>query len=429
MKTLLGMLCSGLLPCAVGAPPVPVTIERTQDGYRLLRDGHPYYIKGAGGSSFLVELAAAGGNSVRTWSIPQTEALLPEIARLGLTVAAGVWIEHERHGFDYADAAAVAAQIERHKREIDRIRAHPAIIVWGIGNEVSINASHPGVWDVIEAVAAYIKEVDPLRPTMTVLPHVSAREVAAIRARCPSIDILGLNSYGGVDVVMRDARRAGWSGPVLITEWGTDGPWESPSTAWGAEIEPDSSAKADRIRARYARIKEDPQCLGSYVFLWGSKQENTPTWFNLFLEDGSATGAVDALQELWTGTIPETPAPRISPLLLNGLAAAGSPSFVPGQPLAATFTLASPEPAEVRVRWECLAESTDKRIGGDTEQRPRTVALAWSHPEPQVAHFRAPAAPGAYRLFVYVTSPAGKAATANIPFLVTPAPAATGPAY
>jgi hypothetical protein len=341
-------------------------------------------------------------------------------------VAAGIWIEHERHGFDYDDEAAVGAQIERHKRSVDRIRDNPAILIWGIGNEVWINARNLKVWDAIEAVAAYIKEVDPHRPTMTVLPHVSREEVAAIRRRCPSIDILGVNSYGGIDVVMKEARRAGWTGPVVIAEWGSNGGWEVPTTPWGAEIEPTSTEKALQFAKRYTRILEDPASLGSYAFLWGSKQEMTPTWFNLFLKDGSPTAAVDMLQYLWTGSLPAETAPVITPLRLNGKPPAAGPRLAPGAAAKAAFTLVSPEPEHATVRWQCLPESRDKRIGGDKEYKPAPVEIEFVPCGATATRFTTPTEPGPYRLFVYVHSRAGKAATANIPFRVEAAKPPTG---
>jgi hypothetical protein len=409
-----------LLPSGAISAPIPVEVEQTACGHRLLRGGEPYYIKGAGGSTFLEELAQAGGNSVRTWGIEQTGQLLPEINRLGLTVTAGLWIEHERHGFDYDDEAAVRAQIERHKQSVDRIREDPAILIWSIGNEVWINASNLKVWDTIEAVAAYIKEVDPHRPTMTVLPHVSKEEVQAILSRCPSIDILGLNTYGGINVIMAETRKAGWDGPVVIAEWGNNGGWEVPTTPWGAQIEPTSTEKAWQFSKRYTRILENRSCLGSYAFLWGGKQEMTPTWFTLFLEDGTPTAAVDTLQYLWTGAMPEQVAPVITPLRLNGQSARAGPRFKPGQPVEAAFTLVSPDAGQVATSWKCLPESEDKRLGGDKEQKPDPVDLAFDCTGASRARFKAPEQPGAYRLFATITSRDGKSATANIPFLVEP---------
>lgn len=414
---LAGCLITGLAGAA--EPPAGgTTIVEDPRGYQLFRDGEPYYIRGAGAVDRLDALAAAGGNSVRTWGSEQTAAVIDAAGALGLTVTAGLWIEHERHGFDYADDAAVAAQIRDHCAAVDRFKDHPALLMWAVGNEVSIEASQDRVWEVIEAVARYIKEVDPRHPVLTVLPHVSAAEVAAIRSHCPSIDLLGFNCYKGIDVIGADARRFGWDGPFIISEWGPDGNWEVAKTEWGAEIEPTSTDKATLRRQRYARILEDPHCLGSYAFYWGQKQETTPTWFNLFLESGSPVEGVEAMEYLWTGRSVEPPAPRITPLKLNGVVAEASLVVPPQGSVEAEFTLWHAAADAVSVRWELLPESADKRVGGDREARPDTSELKVDREHPDRIVFAAPSTPGAYRLFVYVENAAGRAATANFPFLV-----------
>jgi hypothetical protein len=49
------------------AGPIKVTVNRTGSGYELLREGKPYFVKGAGGSQYPERIAAYGGNSIRTW--------------------------------------------------------------------------------------------------------------------------------------------------------------------------------------------------------------------------------------------------------------------------------------------------------------------------------------------------------------------------
>ncbi|MFW6354190.1 MAG: glycoside hydrolase family 2 TIM barrel-domain containing protein [Verrucomicrobiota bacterium] len=395
-----------------------VRIEEAAEGYRLLRDGEPFWIRGAGGVDHLARLRAAGGNSVRTWGTDQTEQVLDRAHELGLTVLAGIWIEHERHGFDYGDEEAVAAQIARHRADVDRFKDHPAILMWGVGNEVSIDSTDPRVWDTIEAVAAYIKKEDTARPVMTVLPHVSAGEIELVRERCPSIDLLGFNTYRGIDSIAADARRAGWEGPYIIAEWGPDGAWEADETPWGAEIEPTTSAKAAQRGLRYTRILREPACLGSYVFYWGQKQETTPTWFNLFLENDAALECVEVMQYLWTGQFPAHRAPAIGPLRLEGQGPESGLIVAPGASLQAEFCLLRGDLEAMDVRWELLPESQHKGIGGDLEERPAPVALRTETAHPSSLHFRAPTAPGPYRLFVYVENAHRQAASANFPFLV-----------
>src|SRR5437867_2576833 len=89
---------------AVPSQPSLVQVVRADGGYRLLRDGTPYFIKGAGGDGSLEALAAAGGNSVRTWGADAVGPILDQAHQLGLTVTVGIWLGHERHGFNYHDA-------------------------------------------------------------------------------------------------------------------------------------------------------------------------------------------------------------------------------------------------------------------------------------------------------------------------------------
>ncbi len=412
-----------LLTTSLGAQPVRVELAKTPAGFELRRDGVPFFVRGAGAVDHLDRLAASGANSVRTWGSDQTEVVIDQAQKAGLTVCAGIWIEHERNGFNYDDPVAVAAQIARHKRAVDQFKNHPALLLWSVGNEVEAKAKNPKVWDTIEAVAAYIKKTDPNHPVMVVTAHISAAVVAQIRQRCPSIDLLGCNSYAGLKVLARDVRRSGWPGAYLVAEWGSDGGWEVDKTRWGAEVEPTSTEKALQFTQRYRLIlKDQERCLGSYAFYWGQKQETTPTWFNLYLEDGAETEGVEVLQFLWTGQSPAVLAPRITPLRLNGAAAGASLTVKPSAPVRAEFAFTRGEPKQLRVTWALQPESSDKGFGGDPERRPADLSLpAIAAADPTRLNFPAPKQPGAYRLFVTVYGPGGKAATANFPFRVNAA--------
>lgn len=416
-------LALAVLTAAGQAAPRQVTIHSPAPGrFELRCDGAPFFVRGAGGHDHLARLAAAGANSVRTWGSDQTALVLDEAQRLGLTVCAGLWIEHERHGFNYEDPAAVRAQVEAHCRAVDRFKDHPALLLWSVGNEVETAGGNPAVWDAIESVAAYIKRVDPHHPVMTVTAHVSPTAVAAIKQRCPSIDLLGCNCYAGITVIAADVRKAGWSKPYLVTEWGNNGYWEVGRTQWGAELEPTSAEKADQRAERYRSITGDPErCLGSYAFFWGQKQEITPTWFNLFTPDGAETESVAVLESLWTGRPAAHVAPRISALRLNGVAATENLQVRAGAQIRAEFDLLPGSANVVEVRWELLPESPRKSVGGDPEARLAALPLpqsADSAAERTTLSYAAPTTPGPYRLFVIARGAHHAVATANFPFLV-----------
>ena len=414
-----------LLFTSLSAQPVKVELGETSAGFELKRGGEPFFVRGAGGVQHLDRLAASGANAVRTWGTDQTVEVIPQAEKLGLAVCAGIWIEPERHGFNYDDPVAVQAQIARHKLAVDQFKNSSALLLWAVGNEVEAQSNNPKVWDTIEAVAAYIKLTDPNHPVMVVTAHVNAATVAHIHQRCPSVDLLGCNSYQGLRVLAADVRRCGWTGAYLVTEWGSDGNWEVAKTAWGAELEPTSTEKAFQFALRYPLILQDrTRCLGSFAFYWGQKQETTPTWFNLFLPDGAETEAIEVLQFLWTAKSPAVLAPRITPLRLNGAGAASGLVVAPGAAVTAEFALARSEAAEVRVKWTLQPESPHKGFGGDAELHPPELALPDNTPYTDRTHFnfRAPPQPGAYRLFVTVYGPGNKAATANFPFKIAAQP-------
>jgi hypothetical protein len=204
--TLAFLLLWPLLPSLAAVPadkPVPVRLAREKGGWRLLRGDRPYFIKGAGGGRRLDLLAASGGNSVRTWGADEAAKVLDDAQRNGLTVTIGLWLGHKEHGFRYDDPVQVRAQREKAREYVLRYRNHPALLMWAVGNEMEGDGKDPKVWQAVEEIARLIKSLDPAHPTITVVAELGAdgvkpRQVAAL---CPSIDVLGVNSYGGMPSV------------------------------------------------------------------------------------------------------------------------------------------------------------------------------------------------------------------------------------
>ncbi len=405
-----------MMPTAVAAEAIPVELRQTESGWQLLRGGEPFFIKGAGGDGPLDELAAAGANSVRTWG-GDPGALLDDAHELGITVTVGIWLGHERHGFDYNDKAQVAAQLEQAREIVLKYKDHLALLMWGVGNEAEgfDNADDPVVWSAINDVAAMVKELDPNHPTMTTTAFVHGGRIEFLHNRSPAIDIHGVNAYGGAQAVPQFLRDGGASKPFVLTEFGPVGPWEMPKTDWGAPYEQTSTAKADFYRESYEKsIGASPgMALGAYAFLWGDKVEATETWFGMLLADGSPTGAVDTMTEIWSGSPPADLAPTVEPIEFNG-----SAQLEPGQVIDVSTTLGDPEGGNLRVEWILRADSGDYLTGGDYRPPMPDIDGAIVESREDGAQVRMPDDPGAYRLFVYAWDEGGKAATANVPLLV-----------
>lgn len=419
MLILLGLLSIALSISAQTDKPVKAEIIKRGGGYTLLRDGKPYFIKGAGGTSYMDRLKNYGGNSIRTWSTHNGQQVLDEAHRLGLTVTMGLSMATERHGFDYDDAAAVAEQLERVRREVLKYRDHPALLAWGIGNELNLHYTNPKVWDAVNAVAEMIHELDSNHLVTTMLAGINQGEIDHIKAKCPALDLIAVQVYGGLASVPEKIRAVGWERAYMVTEWGPTGHWEGPQTPWNASVEETSSEKAAVYKSRYeASIAKDKNCLGSYVFLWGQKQERTPTWYGLFTEAGEENAVVDVMQYLWTGQWPENRAPHLDSVLLDGKKVLDFIYLSPGKTYAADIYVTDPDNDKLTTRWELLPESTDLKEGGDRENRPEAIPGLVDGVSYDKAILTAPAKEGAYRLFLYVSDGNNKVATANIPFFV-----------
>lgn len=406
-----------LLPLLAAAEAIPVELRETEDGWQLLRGGEPYLIRGAGGSGSLQRLAAAGANSVRTWGAEGAGDILNEAHAHGLTVTVGIWLGHERHGFDYGDPAQVAAQLDAAREVVLAHRDHPALLLWGIGNEMEgyESGDDPVIWSAVNDIAAMVKELDPHHPVMTVTAEVGGGRIESLHQRSPAIDIHGINSYGGALSVAERLREGGGTKPYVITEFGPVGPWEMPTADWGAPYEQTSTQKAAFYRQSYEKavLESRGQALGAYAFLWGSKMEGTATWFGMTLDSGARLGALDTMTEIWSGQPPADLSPTIEPIVIDGSAV-----LDPGAIVNASTTVADPEGEDVSITWVMRPESGEYLTGGDFRPLLPDIEGAVKSADGGKASIRMPADPGAYRLFAYAYDPAGNAAVANIPLLV-----------
>ena len=71
--------------------------------------------------------------------------------------------------------------MRRWRQFLRRYQDHPAVLMWGIGNEMEVpNGDDPKIWSAVEAIAKLAKELDPHHPTMTVVAGPAARTVSSM---------------------------------------------------------------------------------------------------------------------------------------------------------------------------------------------------------------------------------------------------------
>ena len=412
------------VPTIAAEEPAKVKLTNTNGKFQLYVNDEPFYIKGAGLEFGNVPaLSKHKGNSFRTWRTENGKKsgkeVLDEAYKNGLMVTMGIEVARERHGFDYDDSTAVKNQLEAIKKEVIALKDHPALMIWGIGNELNLRYTNPKVWDAVNDISKMIHEVDPNHLTTTSLAGISEKEVKLIKERCKDLDLLAIQMYGDLPDLPKLVKEYGWNGAYMVTEWGATGHWEVPKTKWDAPIEENSTLKAANYLKRYVGgIEADSlQCIGSYVFLWGNKQERTPTWYGIFLEDGRETESVDVMHFIWNGKWPQNRTPQIVAYTLNSKTAYDNVELVAGEEYLAVVEINDFEKDIIQYVWKILPESTDLGDGGDYEERPEEVKLEIVHQENGQLKFKSPNS-GAYRLFIYADDGNGHAATANIPFHV-----------
>lgn len=399
--------------------PCKVEIVKNQQEFQLLKDGKPYYIKGAGAKSHFELLANSGANSIRVWST-NNESYLDSAQKHNLTVSLGLYVRPERSGMDYNDEYAVKGQIEQLKKEILKFKDHPALLVWGIGNEVDLRYSNFKVWETIEELAKFIKKVDPNHPTITVIAGLDPSKVFMIKKHCPSVDILGLNVYGSIEQASINLRKFNWDKPYIVSEWGVNGPFEAKKTTWNAKIEPPNGFKASQRQRRYKQLieKDTELCLGSYCFLWGQKQESTATWHGMFLSNGNPTEAIDVMHYCWKKEWPKSRAPSIKNILLNNSNWKENHEVNPNENAELILEYKKYNNLEVEVNFYLYPESFSKKIGGDKQKTPDEIPLEVINQNKFGLTFLTPKKKGAYRIFAIVKNQKGQSSVANIPFLV-----------
>lgn len=392
-----------------------VSVRQDASGYRLLVDGKEFRVQGVGGDQHLELLAQLGGNCIRTWSTDGLDEILEAAHRQGLKVCVGLWLGHTRHGFDYQSEVQVERQLKACLEAVARYKDHPALLMWGIGNEMEGDGDNPAIWYAVEHIAREIKRLDPHHPTCTIIAEIGpgGAKLKAIDRYCPSIDIVGINSYGGVFNLPQRVTESGFRRPYIVTEHGPLGPWEASKTRWKAAVEPTSSEKGEL----YARgfevnaIKNRSQCLGTFAFLWGHKQETTATWFGMLLPSGERLAAADLMSQVWGQMLSLAACPDIRALKLERV-----DGLKPGERVQGELVL-DDKASSFTIRWKIVADSLYFGTGGDRENDEAVVETELNSKDNKV-EFRVPESGGAYRLFAYVSNGKGGAAVANVPFFV-----------
>jgi hypothetical protein len=412
---------------ASGTPGGPLTgaghisIQHQGSTFTLLRDGQPYLINGIAGGAHLDVAQRSGANSLRLYSSSGAARSLDSAKANGMTLLLGIGLDsnpaqYTNDTFKNGKRAEVVALLSQ-------VKDHPALLMWALGNEINLGADTQAAWQFVDELATTIHQQDPNHPVMTVIAGDNATAMNHVALWAPHIDVLGVNAYKRAPFVDGVVKGSNFAGPYVVTEFGPTGHWESTNTSWNMPIEQVSGDKALAYQQRYqAIVSHRDRALGSYVFLWAQKEERTPTWYGMFLENlaalplsGESCPTVDAMAFSWSGRWPANRAPTVSALAIDGKSAEASVTLTAGQTVQAQVIATEPDGDAMKFIWEIL-QDTDVQSGGSSS-RPARVGTPQTGSAPTLT-VSAPTTAGLYRLYVYVLDGKGHAGTANLPFRV-----------
>lgn len=402
-----------------------IEIKKAGEGYKLYIDGEETYIKGVGGTYRLDVASQSGANAFRTWGgdVEAVKKALAMASENNMYVMQGIGMTKDSIRYYDDDYKNKVRQEVRTLAETFKDDAN--LLAWGIGNEIELgNANIGAAWSFVEELAQLIKSIDKRHLVSTVISY-NPSALDSIAKYAPSLDYVGINVYGPMGEVKKTVEQSDYKGAFMITEWGPTGWWETASTEWKAPIEQTSEEKRQVYEERYTKyIQSNDRCLGSFVFLWGQKEERTPTWFSMFVEDsvdglplhGEKTPMVEAMQRVWTGKELTETAPVIEGMTIDGKHAIDNIRIKAGVPFKALVTVSDKENDRLTYVWEVLKEATVLGFGGSYEPRPERVGEVMTS---EVNTYEGTVAtPGEYRLYVYVSDNAGFVSTINVPFQV-----------
>ena len=330
-KNLTKIIFSILISIGINMLYAQTTIAKNNGNWELLVDSNPYEIKGDtfgfnkdidNYDTSFKDLKFLGVNTIRTWATGEnTPKLLDAAHANGIKVMLGIWMRHGRPGMEDDDSFNY---IENTKGKedmfqnaihvVDTYKNHPAVLIWGIGNEVYLNTATDeeklAYSTLLERICSAIKQKD----TEHLITSVEAWTFGLDwwQKHVPSLDIYGLNSYGpSANLLEEELKKKGINKPYILTEFGVTGEWDIKQKINDVIVEPNDTEKYDTILNGYNNwIKNKSKNLGVFVFHYASGNEFMAPWLFTHYENMTRP-QYWAIREAFTGNKPLNTVPKV----------------------------------------------------------------------------------------------------------------------
>lgn len=431
----LAVLCTLCVTCTALAWPLVLPGEMREVERKRFERFQSFQIRGVCGDSDLASLEGTGVNTVRGYTISTPKVMIEKLddaRRRGLMMVVSEWMPHHgknkaRDGstyeFDYN--ARGDKMVEAFVAKVEGIGDHPAILMWGLGNEVHLDEPY---LRVVNRMSLEVHKRFPHHVTSLTMVNAKPENIAKVKQFAPDLDVLGIQSYslGAVRGAIK-ATEQHWGKPFYMSEFNTKGPWNFSKTSWGVAGDESVAQKVKDLKGCYLAIDESKLCLGSTIFLWGHAVVNRPTYFSMLLDrnpagpGGGAAGTTrpsfkdlyrtpqaEVMIEHFTGKpVAGNRAPVLTGLTFEG----GETSRIVKPKEAMRLALASQDSDGDSVEYVTW-------ILDSSSAKTKTVAGPFAGASGTPAVIEAPEARGEYLLMVYVIDNKGGASASTLAFKV-----------
>ena len=407
--------------------PKRVKIIGRKGQWLLTVDGAPYYIQGIGCGDYLHEeiidkkLAVSqelGANTLRRWGASDyDELILQKSGDYGLMVMMGYWLPID---LDYVnDDTSKELVIDNIIDFVNDYKDSPNLLLWGIGNETIVLGELADKKNEVEvseedkearrvAFAKFLEEVcqrmhkaDSNHPIAYAGAGFTALEY--IKKYTPSLDIYGVNFYGGAPIAYDAWNSSKVDIPYIFTEFGPLGPWEVRKDDNDLPIEPSEESKAESFKNVWLDcIKGNKGSnLGGFAFHLNEKiigvEGMSPTWWGLEYENLKKR-SYWMVRYMYSGQRPDNYPPTIKSYMLNkhsGLA--------PGDILKIKADVINNDndPLKAAIKFYCVKSNEF------------IEAVKIDNISSGVAQVTVPNRPGVYRVYLFVKDNEGNITCAN----------------
>ncbi|WP_394749210.1 glycoside hydrolase family 2 TIM barrel-domain containing protein [Spongiimicrobium salis] len=321
-----------LISCfLLGTLHAQTTVVKQDSIWTLLVNGKSFDVKGVTFGydrevdhyeTYFKDLKSIGVNTIRIWATNKNTAKLLDAAHAyDIKVMVGIWMRHGRPGmeaddsFNYLeDKEGMETMYTNALTIVEQYKNHPALLSWGVGNEVYLNiatdAEKEAYSKLLERICSSIKDADKNHPIVSVEAWTFGLDWW--QKFVPSIDIYGLNSYGpGAQYLNSELKKRAIDKPYIITEFGVTGEWDIKEKLNDVVVEPTDQEKYDAIVLGYQNwIKNKPNCLGVYIFHYANGKDFIAPWLFTHHRD-KIRPQYWAIREAYTGKKPLNNTPEI----------------------------------------------------------------------------------------------------------------------